>query len=181
MGELRHAGHVAGRRGRRASSDGSEGRTDAPGLHKSCIGCLIGRERTNPFTSLHRAYRRCGWLSARWPDVMCGRPCAWPTPTSCSRQATSTRRYARISLPHSPHSVHHSLLAHGSLIIVRQVLFFLTCHRVADAVKVYTEAEMFREAILLAKTRLEANVRRRTMTSLLFLFSSSSRFFLRIH
>ncbi len=49
------------------------------------------------------------------------------------------------------------------MIVVRQVLFFLTCHRVADAVKVYTEAEMFREAILLAKTRLEANVRRRTL------------------
>ncbi len=50
-----------------------------------------------------------------------------------------------------------------NFIIVRQVLFFLTCHRVADAVKVYTEAEMFREAILLAKTRLEANVRRRIL------------------
>jgi hypothetical protein len=38
-------------------------------------------------------------------------------------------------------------------------LFFLTCHRVRDAVKVYTEAEMYREAILLAKTRLEVDVR----------------------
>jgi hypothetical protein len=47
------------------------------------------------------------------------------------------------------------------------VLFFLTCHRVADAVKVYTEAEMFREAILLAKTRLESNVRRTLVESVL--------------
>jgi len=41
---------------------------------------------------------------------------------------------------------------------IPQALFFLTCHRVKDAVKVYSGVEMFGEAILLAKARLGAEV-----------------------
>ncbi len=35
-----------------------------------------------------------------------------------------------------------------------QVLFYLACQRVREAVRAYLQAEMFREAILLAKSRL---------------------------
>ncbi len=49
LGELRHAGHVAGRRGRRASSDSSEGRTDAPRPHKSCV--VFGSEQPTHFAT----------------------------------------------------------------------------------------------------------------------------------